>query len=228
MISFIVPTLNEEKYLPMLLRSIKRQKSGGFETIVVDSSSKDRTVEIAKSFGCRTINAPKGVSESRNIGGRAAKGGLLVFVSADVALSDGFFIKKITEKKIRLGIVKMKPDKNTFVNKLVFSAYNFLNCVLARWIPSLAIFPGDLIIVEKRIFEKTGGFNKGMHLSEDRDFVLRASKYAKPVMVDISVFLSTRRMRKWGTMKFFFYHLCSHLYYTFFKKSMPFDYKGVR
>lgn len=228
MISFIVPTLNEEKYLPMLLRSIRGQNMRGFETIVVDSSSTDRTVEIAKSFGCRTINAPKGVSESRNIGGRAAKGGLLVFVSADVVLGDSFFVKRINEEKIRLGIVKMKPDKNTFVNKAMFSAYNFLNGVLARWIPRFAVFPGDLIIVEKRIFEKAGGFNKRMHLSEDRDFVLKASKYAKPVMVDIPVLLSTRRMRKWGTMKFFFYHLCSHLYYTFFKRSMPFEYNGVR
>ncbi len=228
MLSFIVPTLNEEKYLPNLLKSIKKQGVKDFEIIIADSSSKDRTVEIAKSFGCRIINAPKGVAVSRNIGGRAAKGGLLVFVNADVVFSDSLFIKKIIDRKVRLGIVRLNPDKDNLTNNVLFSTYNLLNGALARWVPWLAIFPGEVIIVEKRIFEKTGGFNKKMHLSEDRDFVLRASKYAKPCMVDIPVFLSTRRIKKWGAAKFLVYHLCSHLYYTLFKGSMPFEYKDVR
>ena len=53
MISVIIPTLNEEEYLPVAVRSVKKQGVKNIEIIVADAGSKDRTVEIAKSFGCR-------------------------------------------------------------------------------------------------------------------------------------------------------------------------------
>ena len=55
MISVIIPTLNEEEYLPVVLRSVKRQGIKDLEIIVADAASKDRTVEIAKSFGCKVV-----------------------------------------------------------------------------------------------------------------------------------------------------------------------------
>jgi glycosyltransferase involved in cell wall biosynthesis len=56
MISVIIPARNEEKNLPELLESLKNQTyKKKFEIIVVDGKSKDRTREIAKSYGCRVI-----------------------------------------------------------------------------------------------------------------------------------------------------------------------------
>ena len=45
--SVIIPTLNEEKFLPNLLESLIVQTDKHFEVIVVDGSSKDKTVAIA-------------------------------------------------------------------------------------------------------------------------------------------------------------------------------------
>ena len=44
MLSIIIPTLNEEKYLPALLESIKEQDFGkeSKEVIVADAGSKDK------------------------------------------------------------------------------------------------------------------------------------------------------------------------------------------
>lgn len=48
-VSVIVPTWNEEKYLPRCLRSLVNQgRDVPFEVIVVDGGSTDKTVEIAK------------------------------------------------------------------------------------------------------------------------------------------------------------------------------------
>jgi glycosyltransferase involved in cell wall biosynthesis len=41
-ISIIIPTLNEEKYLPKLLTDFKKQKNKNFEIVIVDGHSEDK------------------------------------------------------------------------------------------------------------------------------------------------------------------------------------------
>ncbi|MCK5373227.1 MAG: glycosyltransferase, partial [Candidatus Aenigmarchaeota archaeon] len=55
-LSIIIPTLNEEYYLPKLLESIKIQTYKDYEIIVSDSCSDDKTVDVAKSFGAKIVN----------------------------------------------------------------------------------------------------------------------------------------------------------------------------
>jgi len=46
MLSIIIPTLNEEKFLPHLLKSLKDQTFKDFEIIVADNNSTDITRSI--------------------------------------------------------------------------------------------------------------------------------------------------------------------------------------
>ena len=72
MISIIIPTLNEEAYLPKLLRSIHGQHFKDMEVIVADAGSKDKTVQIAKAHGCKIT--PGGLpGKGRNEGARLRK-----------------------------------------------------------------------------------------------------------------------------------------------------------
>ena len=48
--SIIIPTLNEEKFLPKLLDSLSRQTNKDFEAVVVDGASRDKTVQAAHQF----------------------------------------------------------------------------------------------------------------------------------------------------------------------------------
>ena len=48
----IVPTLNEEKGLPKVLKGLKGRVD---EIVVVDGGSRDRTVEIARGAGCTVV-----------------------------------------------------------------------------------------------------------------------------------------------------------------------------
>lgn len=60
MISVIIPTLNEEKALPVTLHHVLVQP-GDYEMIVVDGGSVDRTCEIAKEQPqVRLLRATKG------------------------------------------------------------------------------------------------------------------------------------------------------------------------
>ena len=48
--SIVIPCLNEEKYLPNLLRELTLQTFDKFEVIVVDAKSSDKTVTKAEKF----------------------------------------------------------------------------------------------------------------------------------------------------------------------------------
>ena len=51
-LSIVIPTYNEEEYLPKLLESIKMQSYSDYEIIVADANSNDKTREIAEECGC--------------------------------------------------------------------------------------------------------------------------------------------------------------------------------
>ena len=86
LVSVIIRTFNEEKHLPELLCSIRKQSSDEFEfeIIIVDSGSTDKTLYIAKSHNTRITFINKkdfSFGRSLNIGCEFADGKFLVFVS---------------------------------------------------------------------------------------------------------------------------------------------------
>src|SRR3989338_341684 len=98
MLSIIIPTLNEEKYLAKLLDSIKNQGFKDYEIIVADNNSKDKTRQTAKKYGCRVVDGGK-PPIARNNGAKAAKGNLLFFIDADCIIGNDFFKESLYEIK---------------------------------------------------------------------------------------------------------------------------------
>jgi glycosyltransferase involved in cell wall biosynthesis len=86
-ISIVIPTLNEEKNLPIVLREIlnffKRRKEYKYEIIVVDGFSTDKTVEIAKKFGAKILYDNIGKGSALRKGMKAAKGDIIITMDAD-------------------------------------------------------------------------------------------------------------------------------------------------
>ena len=81
----IIPTLNEEAHLSGTLDSIIVQ-TGEKEIIVVDGGSHDETLEIALSYGCKTIVSSPGRGSQMNQGAAAATKTGLLFLHADTIL----------------------------------------------------------------------------------------------------------------------------------------------
>ena len=97
LVSVIIRTLNEEKYLTELLHSIESQNRELFnlEIIVVDSGSTDNTLKIAKSFNSRITFINKddfSFGRSLNIGCEFARGEFFVFVSGHCIPTDSNWI----------------------------------------------------------------------------------------------------------------------------------------
>jgi glycosyltransferase involved in cell wall biosynthesis len=86
LVSVVIRTFNEEKYLERLLDGIVNQERGSMdiEIVIVDSGSTDRTLEIAEKYNCVIATIAKHdftFGRSLNLGCSVAKGDYLVFVS---------------------------------------------------------------------------------------------------------------------------------------------------
>jgi len=84
-ISVIIPTYNGEVYLPKLLEALKSQ-TVSFELIIIDSSSSDNTLNIAKKYADKIISIPQSEFDhggTRTKAGKEAKGDILVFLTQD-------------------------------------------------------------------------------------------------------------------------------------------------
>ncbi|MFH0874581.1 MAG: glycosyltransferase [archaeon] len=173
LISIIIPALNEEKYLPKLLDSIKLQSFKDYEIIVADAGSKDKTVDIAKRYGCIVVKggAP---AVGRNAGANIAKGDFLFFFDSDVKLPSEFLkkaIKEMQEKYIDVATCEFRPLSNVKLDVVMHRLTNFAFRTLQHINPHA---PGFCIFITKRLYLRIGGFDESLKLGEDHDFVKKS------------------------------------------------------
>lgn len=86
-LSIIIPAYNEAETLPAVLASCQQLKP--LEIVVVANGCTDRTVSIAKGFGCQVMVEPQAVGNDlgRAIGALRASGQVLLFLDADFSIS---------------------------------------------------------------------------------------------------------------------------------------------
>lgn len=85
-LSVAMIAMNEEANLPRTLESVKWAD----EIVVVDSGSKDRTIEIAKSYSARTIYNPfGGHGEQKNVAIDLCTSDWILLLDADEVLTPG-------------------------------------------------------------------------------------------------------------------------------------------
>lgn len=198
MLSIIIPALNEEKYISLLLKSIIGQKFRDYEIIVADAGSKDKTLDIAQKYNCKIISGGL-PAKGRNEGAKAAKGGLLLFLDADVILPKKFFrraLLEFKEKKINFGAFILTPYPGNKISHLFFDAfYNKQTVFFEKFSPHA----GAAILVKKEIFKKLGGYDETIRLAEDHDLAKRAKKITKfGFLKSTKVFVSDRRFKQDG------------------------------
>jgi len=211
-LSLIIPALNEEKFLPRLLSSLAEQTKMDFDVVVVDGSSKDKTVEVAQSFQSKLPMLQVIVSEKaslplqRNIGARATSGDWLAFVDADSILLP-YFVERlewfIRERKPALFTSWFRPDSEVSGDAIFTLISNLF--VEGSIVFNRPIAPGPLTVVKRDVFDLVGGYNESItFFGEDYDFTQRVSAREFPLQIlrETLYVLSLRRVRKEGKLRF--------------------------
>jgi glycosyltransferase involved in cell wall biosynthesis len=210
-LSVIIPALNEEKFLPQLLASLAAQTKRDFEVIVVDGSSKDRTVSRARSFRSKLpklqviVSTRASLPLQRNMGARAASGEWLAFIDADSILLP-YFIERlqsfIREHHPKLFTSWFRPDSEVSGDALFILIANLF--VEGSIVMHRPIAPGPLAVVRREVFDLVDGYDETLHFGEDYDFTRRiaARGIGLQILRETLYIYSLRRVRKEGRLRF--------------------------
>lgn len=189
--SIIIPTLNEEIYLPRLLEFIrKNDKNRVCEIIVVDGKSDDKTADIARVKGdLLLVSSIRSRSHQMNLGAKFAQADLLYFVHADVLPPENFLeiITKHFYNGSKIGCFRQKFEGNIAVLKI--------NAFFTRFDKIWCRGGDQTLYVCKNLFEKLNGYNENFNIMEEYDFMLRARKVAKFTILKESTLVSIRKYK---------------------------------
>ncbi len=226
MLSIIIPALNEQEHLPVLLSSIKNQDFKDYEIILADAGSKDRTVDIAKEYGCKVVKGGL-LPAGRNRGAEAAKGDVLLFLDADVFLPP-HFLKNIIEefKKNNFGIAgfSVLPLDGKLIDEIFFRFLDLFSLLTQKILP----YSSGAILSKTDMHRAIGGFDERILFIEDYPYAKSASRVSKyKFFWNQPFYTSVRRFEKDGRFRVYLKYVLAQLYMIFYGpiRSDIFNYK---
>ena len=196
-ISVLLPIYNAEKTLMRTLKSLAAQTLTPLEIIAIDDGSTDQSIEILNNFAktapCKVQiiqQKNQGASAARNVGIAKAKGYWLAFIDAD----DTWHPEKLAQTHKALQENKAQFLAHNFVRMHANGATETVVCD-QRFNPNKPALPqlylGNFIatstvVVQTKLLQQAGGFNKNYTLSGDWDMWLRVLQqpHVKLYMLD--------------------------------------------
>lgn len=215
-LSIVVPTKNEEDYLPRLLRSLKLQTFQPIEVIVADAGSSDRTCEIAKQYDAIVVEGGL-PGPGRNRGAEAANGDLVFFFDSDVELIDKDFLKKAIEEFEEKGfdiatcdVLPLDGNKYDVFSHRVYNKY--VRLIGTRH----AHAPGFCLLAKRQFHYQIGGFDEKILFCEDHHYAQRACREGSfGWLSNTSINVSTRRQRRDGRFNMGMKYILAELHMIF-------------
>lgn len=195
-LAIIIPALDEE---PSLRRTLSLALAAADEVVVSDGGSTDRTLEIARELGARTVSGPPNRGGQLNRGAAAVDSDVLLFLHADTILPDeaGSAVRDAVAGGAVGGAFLIRFDRDGFLYRLGSRVVN--------WRTRRAFMPlGDQAqFATREAFRELGGFREWPIL-EDLDFARRMrrrwSRERLAVLPD-PVVTSARRFARQGPVR---------------------------
>ena len=156
-VSVVVPTLNEERALPQLLRALAGQTRPAGELIVADGGSADGTRGLAAAAGARVV-AGGTPAVGRNRGAAAAAAPLVVFLDADVVPPPRFLELAVGEfeaRRLDVATCLAVPLSRRWVDRALHGATNAYYLATAGFAPHGS---GFCLLARKALHEAIRGF----------------------------------------------------------------------
>lgn len=166
LVSVVITTRNEGSVIRRLLLSLKKQSYKKMEIILVDNNSTDSTKEIAREFTRKIYNFGPERSAQRNLGAKKAKGEYLLFLDADMELSEEVIEESVfalnSNKKFGGLVIPEKSITKNFWERVKAYERSFYNEKGDEITDAARFF-------RKTVFEKVGGYDESITGPEDWD-----------------------------------------------------------
>lgn len=180
-ISLIIPTLNAAPHLESLLSKLRAQVLQPMEIIIIDSTSEDNTVEIARGHGTKTIIIPRehfGHGKTRNRAAREATGEVIVFMTQDALPFDGtlmsHLVSPLAQDDIAASYGRQVPRPDASPVEQFARRFNYPEEHLVKGIGDVerlgikTFFMSNVCSAFKRLhFFEAGAFSESVSMSED-------------------------------------------------------------
>jgi len=177
LVSIVLPVYNGARFLHQSIDSCLQQTYGNIELIVVDDGSKDKSVEIVKSYHDHRIKLIRHDSNRKlpaalNTGFKHSSGFYLTWTSHDnyyapTAISD---MVHFLEENPHIQFV--------FTDDYYVDGADQMIAVVERGpierLPELSCLGGGFLYT-RTVYEKVGAYNEQAFLAEDYDYWLRIS-----------------------------------------------------
>lgn len=180
-VSVIIPTRNGGRYLGRLFEALKEQSIRPAQILVMDSSSKDNTINLCKGFGVDIVCVEAKSFDhggTRNLAASRATGNILVFMTQDTFLGDAGclenLINPLDDPWIAASYGRQMPKEDANPVERFVRSFNYPSTGMTKGIddlPRLGVkaffFSNACSAVKKGPFEEVGGFPKKTIMNED-------------------------------------------------------------
>ena len=183
-VSVLIPAWNEEETIQKTVESIMASNYRGFEVLVMDDGSRDRTFKIAKALEKKYPNLKVyhkengGKASALNFGIERAKGNFIFTMDADTYVhpeSMKRMVRYFKDEKVMC----VSPAMLVYEPKTVFQRIQQAEYLLGLFLrkafsalDSIFVTPGAFSAYRKEFFKKHGGYEVG-NITEDLELALR-------------------------------------------------------
>jgi glycosyltransferase involved in cell wall biosynthesis len=177
LISIVTPSYNCDAFIKETIESVLTQGVPSFEHIIMDGGSKDKTVDILKSYPHLNWKSEKdnGQSHALNKGFKLVKGEIVGWLNADDTYEPGTFKKVLDFFNTNPAIDCIGTDINIIDEKskrIGFSAskpFELSEMLVVNTVKQPTVF------MRRRMVEKLVGVDESLHYVMDHEFWVRAN-----------------------------------------------------
>lgn len=176
-ISIITVAYNSEKTIRGTLQSIANQTYPNIEHIVVDGGSKDRTMDIVRSFNhIKKAVSEKdyGIYDGMNKGLALATGDIVGFLNSDDIYADDLVLERVANVFELKDVDSLYSDLSFFketednITRIWNAGLIKRKRFLYGWMP-----PHPTFFAKKSVYDRFGGFDINFRQSADYELMLR-------------------------------------------------------
>jgi len=193
-LSIVIPLYNAEKSISKTLAAIFKNTFKNFEVIVINDGSTDNSLIKMKEYPIIYFSQKNsGASRARNYGAEKARAEILVFIDADIIISDNT-LKKIYDtfkENKNVEILGGMPDSlNHYRNKISDYENLYIHYQFQKQENTTNAFYTSLVAIKKNIFKKLNGFDEHIAIIEDMDFGQKLLNAGYTIYLDKSMTFS--------------------------------------